>query len=356
MSATGYKRVYVKGGRYYFVDTAGKWHPLTRVDEGEPAMLRALAKHKAPTPAPDSMRWLIAEWRAHKLPAYADEVQTDYDYLLAKIEAAFSEHSIAEVDAHHIMDLRDQWADKPRTANKVRGLVGLLLAYGIERKAIKVNPVREVGRLKPKPRRRYMPDGELLAITAGALAGRRHGGTGKAWRNANGPMYAALFDFAYLSGLRAKDVRLLRWSDVDGDLITVQPTKTRDSSGARLAIEVTPDLRAVLDRVRAIDAERKVGSLFVFHTLRGGMLSASAVKSAWRRARERALGDLPAAQRPRFRDLRPKALSDAKRRGLSLDDLKDAAGHRSVTTTEGYLRGFETVDARLRLELPRKKG
>jgi hypothetical protein len=36
-----------------------------------------------------------------------------------------------------------------------------------------------------------------------------------------------------------------------------------------------------------------------------------------------------------------EGLSDAKRLGLSLEALRDAAGHDSVATTEGYLRGFE---------------
>src|SRR5438105_1379890 len=42
-----------------------------------------------------------------------------------------------------------------------------------------------------------------------------------------------------------------------------------------------------------------------------------------------------------FRDLRPKALSDAKRQSLSLENVRDPAGHTSVATTEGYMRGGE---------------
>jgi integrase len=356
VSKTGYKRIYTKGGRYYYCDLARKWHALTPVADGEPAMLRALAKLRGDVDAaPGSMAALIKEWREKRLPAYAEEVQKDYGYLLDKIVVEFQGLGVGDVDAHHIIDLRDLWETKPRTANKVRMLCSILFTYAVEKKRIKVNPVRDVARLKPAPRKRYMPNDELLAIGAGAVAGLRHNGTGKAWKNANGEMYAALFDFAYLTGLRAKDCRMLRWADVGDDEIICQPTKTRNSTGARIAIEVTPDVRAVLDRVRAIDAARKVSSMFVFHTLKGGQFSKWAVRSAWDRARERTLGDMPAADRPRFRDLRPKALSDAKRRGVTLDALKDAAGHASVTTTEGYLRGFDTVDAKLGLVLPKAK-
>jgi integrase len=110
---------------------------------------------------------------------------------------------------------------------------------------------------------------------------------------------------------------------------------------------ITADIRAVLERAKALG---KVKSMFVFHTLKGQPLTASAVKSAWRRARERA-----GIKDAWFRDLRPKALSDAKRQGLSLEKVRDAAGHSSVSTTEGYMRGFEVKEANLGLTLPKDK-
>jgi hypothetical protein len=45
-------------------------------------------------------------------------------------------------------------------------------------------------------------------------------------------------------------------------------------------------------RVRAIDAARKISSVFVLHTLKGGQLSKWAVRSAWNRAIERSLGNV----------------------------------------------------------------
>ena len=75
----------------------------------------------------------------------------------------------------------------------------------------------------------------------------------------------------------------MQWSNVGETEILIEPTKTRDSSGAKIAVEITPDIKAVLERARAIG---KVKSTFVFHTLRG--MSTSAIKSAWRRARDRA--------------------------------------------------------------------
>jgi hypothetical protein len=83
------------------------------------------------------------------------------------------------------------------------------------------------------------------------------------------------------------------------------------------------------DRAKALGSVKRP---HVLHKPRGNRPSGNAVKSLWRRTRERA----GVKQDAWFRDLRPKALSDAKRRGVRLDDLRDAAGHTSVTTTEGY--------------------
>jgi integrase len=351
MSKTGYKRVYEKHGSYWLVQSDGSkrtWTRLCAVSDGEPAMLRALARHRnAPAQRPGSVPALISDWTKERLPAYAESTRIDYGYMLPKIEAAMRDLDAADVTSHDVMDLRAQWADKPRTANKYQALLSILMVFAIEKRLRTTNPCRDVIKLKEPRRRRLMTHAEQLQIREAAVAGRRHGVTGTAWRNANGDMYAALFDFAYLTAVRAKDARLLRWSDVGETEILIEPSKTRDSSGARIAIAITEQIQATLDRVKALG---KVKSLYIFHTLRGTPLSASAVRSAWRRARERA-----GVKGVRFRDLRPKALSDAKRLGLSLEALRDAAGHTSVATTEGYIRGYDVKDANLGLSLPKPK-
>ena len=256
--------------------------------------------------------------------------------MLANVEASMRDLDVAEITSHDVMDLRDQWRDKPRTANKYQALVSVLMAYAIDRRIRTENPCRDVKKLREVRRKRLMSHDEQLKIGAAAMQGAR------GWKNANGAMYAALFDFAYLSAVRARDARSLRWTDVDdarGEIL-IEPTKTRDSSGAKIAIVITPDIRAVLETVRALG---KVKSMFVFHTLKGKPFSASAIKSAWRRARERA-GVTDAW----FPDLRPKALSDAKRQGLSLEKVRDAAGHTSVSNTEDYMRGSIPCEFALR--------
>ena len=382
---TGYKRVYAKYGSYYYVDKSNKWHRLCRVEHGEAAMLRALGKVKRDEDFPaETMLGLIGAFRVERLPKYAESTQVDYLCMLVRIQTMFKTRMVADISPHEVMDLRDQWKLKPRTANKYQTLLSTLMTFAIEKRLITVNPCRDVPKFKTRKRKHYMADRSFAAIRNATEAylptkatgrpptqilsdtqieaikadarpcnviaaevavnrstvyrikkGTYRTGVSAPKRCPNGAMYACLYDFAYLTALRAKDCRELKWSDITSQHIYVQPSKTRESTGAMLEIELTPAVRAVLDRVRALGGAE--GSTYVFRTRKGKQISASALKSAWRRARKRAGINTD----DRFRDLRPKALSDAKRLGMSLESLRDAAGHASVITTEDYLRGFE---------------
>ena len=105
-----------------------------------------------------------------------------------------------------------------------------------------------------------MTHDEQLKIGAAAILGKGNR------KNANGQMYAALFDFAYLTAVRARDARSLKRYDVGEREILIEPTKTRHLSGTKIAIVITPDIRDVLERAKALGT---VKSLFVFHTLKG---------------------------------------------------------------------------------------
>src|SRR5689334_22722332 len=122
MSKTGYKRVYKKHGSYWLVKSDGSkrtWIRLCAVADGEPAMLRSLARHRnGPAQRSGSMPALIADWTKERLSGYAESTRLDYGYMLPKIEAAMRDLDAADVTSHDVMDLRGQWADKPRTANK----------------------------------------------------------------------------------------------------------------------------------------------------------------------------------------------------------------------------------------------
>lgn len=340
MSATGYKRVYTKGGRYYFVDTAGKWHKLTRVDDGEPAMLRALARIRdKPEARPGSMPRLVEDWRRDELPNYAESTRKDYGRMLDHIAAAMRDRDVAEVDSEDVLDLRDQWLDKPRTANVYQSLLSLLMGYAIKRRQRKTNPCADVKKLREKPRTRSLSHEEMRFIIQGLCV------TGRDRPIPSGPMMSLVVIFAYLTGLRMIDIRTLPLSAVGdkvGDVIRVTPSKTAHSTGITLEIVITEDILDVIRRAKAIGT---VKGMTLFHGLKGRPYSKDAIETAWQRACARQ--DIKDAH---FHDLRSRALSDAKRRGVALSDIQDAAGHSSVTTTEDYLRGMDVKRVNLGLK------
>ena len=339
-SASGHKWVYEKHGSYFFQDPrTRKWQKLCAVADGEPAMLRALAKVKSPlSNRPGSMPALIADWRAEALPKYAECTRYDYGLMLSMIEAATRDLDVAEIDSEHVLDLRDQWLDHPRSANKYQSLLSTLMQFAIIKRQRKTNPCTDVKKLPLKKRKRVLSPSELGFVIQGLLIGddRR--------ANASGPMMVLIVLFAYLTGLRMKDIRELTWAQV-GDVITVKPTKTEQDTGVVLKIEKSPDIADLLERARALG---KVNALYVFHNLKGQPYSKDGVGMAWERARTR-----QGIENAWFRDLRPTALSDAQEAGRSLKEIQDSAGHASITTTEDYLRGFEIKKSALGLTLPK---
>ena len=342
MSGTGYKRVYRHHGAFWFVDTANKWHRLSPIADGEPAMLRALARLKnGPEARPGSMPALVKTFRAERLPSYAEVTRYDYGLMLDKIEAAMRDMDAVDVEPGDVMDLRNQWRDKPRTANKYHALLSLLMGLAIELRLRSTNPCRDVKKLAEAKRMRLLTDDEFLHIREGTLVSR----IGR--KNPSGVMIQCAIDLAYLTAQRMGDIRSLAWRQIQDEVILFTPSKTRSSTGARVEVPLTDEIEAVLERARRFG---KIKGETVIHNLKGRPYSKDGIETAWQRACRRAGID-----DAHFHDLRAKALSDGRRQGLSIESLSASATHASVTTTEGYLRGMEVKRSALRLSIPKRK-
>lgn len=82
--------------------------------------------------------------------------------------------------------------------------------------------------------------------------------------------------------------------------IEVEPAKTQHSTGAKILIPITPEIKDVLERARAIG---KVKGTTVIHNLAGGQYTKDGIETAWQRACVRA-----GVKDAHFHDLRAKAL------------------------------------------------
>ncbi len=158
-------------------------------------------------------------------------------------------------------------------------------------------------------------------------------------------MIQCYMDLLYLLFQRGTDVRLMRASEIEGDHIVVQPTKTEDSSGLKVMLPITPDIRRVLDKIKSIS---KMRSTFVIHTEHGQPYTASGVRSAFKRAAIRS-----GVEGVTLKDIRAKAASDAKKQGFTEAQIQVALVHSDQATTLGYIRDQDAPVSVVAISLPK---
>jgi integrase len=347
----------------------GKWLRLSAVAEGEAKMLRALAKVKDPHYAAQSFGHWVERFKSESplWKGYAQQTRDDYDLLFPKIIKAFTELTFDEIAPHHIVALRKQWSDTPRTANKVRALVSLIFSFACEceESGVKANPVREVSKLKVKKRTKYVNDGDFYKVRD-ALMWTTYADGKRAGTRAKVPTGEAMqcgWDLAYLTMQRLAEIfgidpttdivdadeNPVSWDHKAGAYLRFEPSKTEHSTDGAVLVPITPQIAAVMDRARASGKVKNPRLLLC--NLEGRRYTRWAIAKAVRAARRRAgVADVT------FRDLRPKAVTDARRRhGYSLEQVQIAAVHASKTTTEGYDRGIGADVSSVVLPMPQRK-
>lgn len=348
-------RVYAKHGSYWFVDLPDrKWHKLCRIAEGEAKMYEALAG-RLKAPPLNRMPAAIVAFKADYLAGLAASTQKEHARLLDIAGEEFAEFDVADVQPVDVSrSVKHLYPDTLTAARHYKARLSTFFRWAIERGLRNTNPCREIWLKTPPRRDRYITDDELDNIRAKLLVGD----DGKATRA--GEMVRAFVELCYLTVQRPTDIRRLVWSRVRDEAIAFKPSKTEGSSGARVLVPITPAIRAVLDRARAFVPKTRKGrpqteikSIYVVHKLDGGPYTMSGLRSAWQRAcaRVEVDGVRVGIKNATIKDLRPKALSDAKRAGYDNAQLQVAAAHASVTTTEGYMRGFDEPVSAVRLTL-----
>ncbi|WP_236903685.1 tyrosine-type recombinase/integrase [Cupriavidus malaysiensis] len=160
----------------------------------------------------------------------------------------------------------------------------------------------------------------------------------------------ALIDLAYQTAQRIGDLLALNWSEVSDEGILFHPAKTVNSSGVRMLIEMTPDLKATLESAK-VGKVKAIGPVVCTQT--GGRFTYSGAQTAWKRACQRARQRYEKSCRDaatpvdrhylagmHFHDLRAKALTD-KRRQDGAAAAQALAGHTTAEMTAHYTKARE---------------
>jgi len=342
-----------KHGRYYWRRRwQGKrtWVALTRVDEGEAALLSKLAalRARAEEDAREGdLPGLVLEFQASL--ALRPEVAKEYRRIYARIAARFAEFDVDQVRPRTVLDFLTAWRDKPTMRRAYKARLSQFFSWCVLAGRLQVNPCREI-RLPEPPKRRGRLDVDAFWKIHDALPAK--------WR--------CMLALMYLTGQRSTEIRLLRESAIGAERIRFEPTKTRGSSGEHVEILITPEIRAALEQARAIREEERRqrerrsnviaigrvgrGDELLFAARAGRAYTRWALRCAWSAARKRA-GIAGATSR----DVRPFSLAAMERAGYSLETIRRAAAHTTTAMTEHYLNQHRERVSEARLTMPERK-
>lgn len=333
------KRCFVKNGAVYFVRAEGskrKWVRLCAVRDGLPAVYKALADLTSAEVVDDRMPAVVEAWMAEVMVTHSTKTQANDAYQCRAIKHGLQQFRASEVTPSAAIKFLSQYRDKPRTHNAYRAMLRELMRFA-ETKDMRPpgsNPIDAIKTMPIRARTRYITDSELRRIKVAAVYyhdtkdGEERTRENRK-RTRSGLMLCALIDMAYLTGQRIGDLIALQWPQVTAAGILFEPSKVADSTGARVMIEASAKLDAVVARLKGF---KRRNLRWVFTTQTGQPYTYWGASTAWRRAVKRA-----GIKDCHFHDLRAKALTDVDaRRGIV--DAQRMGAHSTQTQTAGYVR------------------
>lgn len=137
---------------------------------------------------------------------------------------SFDGTPIQKIRRKHVLEGRDELADKPSSANALVQVWQIILQFAVEREEIEHNPALKIRRIKTREYRRW-PE-EAVAFALGNLPER----------------FRRAVMLGVCTGQRAGDIVKMKWGDYDGEGISVIQEKT----GAELWVPAHPELVADL--------------------------------------------------------------------------------------------------------------
>jgi integrase len=153
---------------------------------------------------------------------------------------------------------------------------------------------------------------------------------------------------SYLCWQRAVDIRTLKEAQIDGDYMRFQPSKTIKTSGRTVDIFITPQIRDVIDRAKAIKKKNKTISPYLFPTRNNLPYSGQGLSSMWDRALHRA----KITDNIVFKDLRALGATDAAKAGEKMADIQTRLAHTSSKTSEIYIKESVPDTSNMSSKLP----
>lgn len=200
-----------KDGRYYKI-IRNVWHGLSRIDEGQNALYRAL--YELDPLKPGTIGELINVYRAVGMDELKPATRVDYLRILIRLDHHFGKMRIGTLKPNqvaHFLETRKKLGRGATRANREKAVLSSVHEFGLRQMYVESNPCRGVARNTERPKKRFVRDAEFLEV----------------FNRANEP-FQDLIASAYLSGARQTDV--VAWSRAEHlkpDGIVYAQSKTR---------------------------------------------------------------------------------------------------------------------------------
>ena len=283
--------------------------------------------------APVTVNTILERYERDCLDELAPRTARDYRRHIGHLRRRFGQLDATLLEPRDFADFLNIRRGK---IQRVRQLAVLSAAFTIAVRRwfwLKVNVLRDVERPKSKPRDRLILDEEFAACKA--LAPKR---------------VQLAMQLALLTGQRQGDIIRFKWADIremtlDGRTfheLHVYQSKT----SKRLAIEVTPELEAVLDQCWQLNGGGHTGSEYIVPTRTGKPYTSEGFRACWQRVRVK--WERGGGEPLHFHDIRALAATKCP----TLEMAQQLLGHTSSAMTRRvYRRGVERVKP-LRLSAP----
>lgn len=295
------KYVQHRHGAYYLV-RAGKWEPLGRdLDDA----LAEYAKRMAPPAA--GLAGLIDSALAAKKAKLAPATWDQYQIVAAKIKHMLAGFRPEQVLPRHVAQVKRELANTPNMANRTMSVLRLVFDFALESQLVDSNPAIGIKRYPEQKRRRLISLEEYASIHALA-----------------GPRLQCVMDLLFLTGQRVEDALQVKLADLRDEGIYFEQDKTE----ARLVVEWTPELRAVVAKAKGLI--KSVTGFTLLQGRQGKPVDYRTVRDQWELACKAA-----GVEDAQMRDIRAMSATAIRAQGGNATAL---LGHTSAAMTDRYLR------------------
>jgi integrase len=318
-----------KGKIYYYFDTGGK--PRKEIPLGPDYVLAVqkwaqLSMHTIPANATITFKMAWGKFLQDYMPTKSASTQKDYfkcsKYLLQFFANPDDPAPLDAITPQHVRQYLDKRGKQaPVRANHERRLLNLI--FNLAREwgyTSNANPCAGVKGFSEKSRDIYVDDQVFNLV----------------YEHADQPTRDAL-DLGYLTAQRPADVIKMSKIDIQDGALHVRQNKT----GAQIRINITGQLKSVIDRINQRKEQFKVFSLALVVDEYGKPLSQHAIYKRFVKAKELAIAHNPKLKDQidayQIRDLRAKAVTDKTNQG-DVRQAQKLAGHASETMTQRYVR------------------